>query len=246
MKFKILIIFLFICSCASNSTKLSNKAPFTSMGFAYIFNYDDYESKIIKGKLDNSQLQVAHNSLRANTLIKIINPQTKDYLVLKNIKKINYPDFYKILITDKVASELKLNKEIPFVEITEIKKNKSFIAKKAKIFNEEKKIPSKAPVASVQISNISKDKKKNIKKNVKRNNFSILIGTFYSENVAKFLVKRITKELPNFDVKNLKIIKKNNKQTSLISGPYKTINFLKNDYILLKKFGFEELDIINE
>ena len=84
MKFKILIIFLFICSCASNSTKLSNKAPFTSMGFAYIFNYDDYESKIIEGKLDNSQLQVAHNSLRANTLIKIINPQTKDYLVLKN------------------------------------------------------------------------------------------------------------------------------------------------------------------
>ena len=40
----------------------------------------------------------------------------------------------------------------------EIKKNKSFIAEKAKIYNEEKKIPSKAPVTSVQISNISKKK----------------------------------------------------------------------------------------
>ena len=40
----------------------------------------------------------------------------------------------------------------------EIKKNKSFIAEKAKIYNEEKKISSKAPVASVKISNISKNK----------------------------------------------------------------------------------------
>ena len=30
----------------------------------------------------------------------------------------------------------------------------------------------------------------------------------------------------------------------LISGPYKTINLMKNDYILIKNFGFEELDII--
>ena len=40
--------------------------------------------------------------------------------------------------------------------------------------------------------------------------------------------------------------KKSNKQTELISGPYYAINFMKNDYILLKQFGFEELDIINE
>ena len=40
---------------------------------------------------------------------------------------------------------------------------------------------------------------------------------------------------------------KNNKETLVISGPYKSINSLKNDYILLKNFGFEELDIfLNE
>ena len=38
--------------------------------------------------------------------------------------------------------------------------------------------------------------------------------------------------------------KKGNKQIDLISGPYNTINLMKNDYILLKNFGFEELDII--
>ena len=41
-----------------------------------------------------------------------------------------------------------------------MKKNKSFVAKKAKMFNEEKKISSNAPVTSVQISNISKNKNK--------------------------------------------------------------------------------------
>ena len=67
-------------------------------------------------------------------------------MLLKNIKRIKYPDFYKILITTPVAKNLNLNKEFPILEITEIKKNKSFIAEKAKIFNEEKKISTKAPV----------------------------------------------------------------------------------------------------
>ena len=38
-------------------------------------------------------------------------------------------------------------------------------------------------------------------------------------------------------------LKKTNK-ISLLSGPYKSINLMKNDYIILKNFGFEELDII--
>ena len=37
--------------------------------------------------------------------------------------------------------------------------------------------------------------------------------------------------------------KKNSKEVMLIAGPYKGINILKNDYIKLKEFGFEELDI---
>ena len=94
-------------------------------------------------------------------MIKIINPKTQDYLIIKNFKKsAGYPDLYQILITKAVAEKLKLNFEIPYVEIIEIKKNKSFIAEKAKIYNEEKKISGNAPVTSVEISNISKAKKK--------------------------------------------------------------------------------------
>ena len=45
----------------------------------------------------------------------------------------------------------------------------------------------------------------------------------------------------------LKIKKISNKETQVISGPYKSVNLLKNDYIKLKTLGFEELDIfLNE
>ena len=210
-----------------------------------VYNESDYENKIIQMKLDNKKIQVFHNQLKTNTLVKLINPKTNSYLIVKNIRKTKYPDFYKILITEAVAKKLDIDPNLPLIEIIEIKKNKSFVAKKAKIFEEETKVPSKAPVTSVKISNISKDK--NIKKSNNQNRIYIEIATFYSEDVAIFLKDRIIKELPNYDSNKLKIIKKNYNEIKVISGPYKAVNLVKNDYILLKNFGFEELDItINE
>ena len=242
MNYKILPLVFFLFSCSTNSTKLENRVPYNSKGFAYIYNINDYDNKIIRDKFDNLELQISIKALKINSLVKIINPKTNDYLVIKNFKKIDYPDFYKVLITQEVANKLNLNKDLPLVEILEIKKNKSFVAKKAKIFNEEKKISSNAPVTSVTISNISKNKEQ-IKKQ-KKDNFYILIASFYSTETAKFLKERIIKEIPSYDIKKLKVRKKSNKESNLISGPYKTINLMKNDYIQLKKFGFEELNFI--
>ena len=218
MKFSLFIIIFFILSCTSQYTTLNLKQPYTAKGIAYIYNEYDYNQKIIKGKMDNNIMQISHQNLRTGTLIKILNPRTKESIVLKNIKRIKYPDFYKILITKPVADKLKLNTELPILEIIEIKKNKSFVAKKAKIFSEEKKIPSKAPVASVQISNISKDKYKKVKKI--SDDIFIHIATFYSTKTAKFLKERIVKEVPLIDSKIIKIKKINNKETKVVSGPY--------------------------
>ena len=241
MKFSLLIVVFFIFSCSSQYTTLNLKVPYTAKGFAYIYNDFDYDQKIIKGKMDNSIMQISHQNLRTGTLIRISNPKSKESIVLKNVKRIRYPDFYKVLITKTVAEKLELNRDLPILEITEIKKNKSFVAKKAKIFTEEKKIPSKAPVASVQISNISKNK---FKKNKKlSDDIFINIATFYSSKTAKFLRERILKEVPLIDSKKVKIKKINSKETKVILGPYNSVNLLKNDYIRLKNYGFEELDI---
>ena len=242
MKFRLFIILFFTLSCSTEYSKLSQKKPYTAKGFAYIYNDIDFSKKIIKGRMDNDSMQISHQNLRTGALIKIINPKNKESLVLTNVKRIKYPDFYKILITDSVAKKLDLNPNLPLLEIIEIKKNKSFVAKKAKIFNEEKKIPSKAPVASVQISNISKNKyKKTLKE--KPVEIYVLIASFYSIDTAKFLEKRIVNEVPGLNNKKLKIKKINNKETQVILGPYSSVNLLKNDYIKLHNFGFEELNI---
>ena len=245
MKFKI-ILFLFILSaCSPQLQTLNMKEPYAANGFAYIYNESDFNEKIIKGKMNNDILQISHQNLKTGTLIKITNPKNKESLVLKNIKRIRYPEFYKVLITEAVSEKLKLDKNLPILEIVEVKKNKSFIAKEAKTFNEEKKIPSKVPVENIQISNISKEK---IQKNNKTTGqIYILLGTFYSINTANFLKQRIIKDVPEFDINKLKIKKNNIKENLVISGPYNSINSVKNDYILLKTFGFEELDIfLNE
>ena len=186
MKFNFLILFIFLFSCTTNYTKSSNKIPYNSKGFAYVYNQADFEKKIIKNKLNNNQFIVSHQNLKTGTLLQISNPKTKDSIVLTNIRKIQYPDFYKILITEAVAEKLNIDYKLPLIEILEVKKNKKFIAKKAKIYKEEKKIPSNAPVTSVHISNISK-KKKNFKVNHDENIY-ILIASFYTKDTANFLL----------------------------------------------------------
>ena len=245
MKFKLLFSILFFLVSCTTSSKLYNKTPFNSSGFAYIYNDNDYENNLIKGKLDNNKLEISNSELKLNSLIKIINPKTKESMILKNTKKIEYPDFYKIIITKPVAKKINLKFDLPLVEVIEIKKNKSFVAEKTKIYKEEEKIHNNAPVETVTISNISKDKKK--KSIVANDKFYIIIAEFYSKESASLLKKRITQDLSSFDSKKLYINSKKSNKITLISGPYSSINLMKNDYIHLKNFGFEELDIsINE
>ena len=244
MKFKLIFLFLVFASCTQNIAK-NAQIPFNSKGFAYIYNDNDFTNKIVKNKFNNNSLQIAHNKLRPNSLIKLLNPITNDYIILRNSRKIEYPVFYKILITEAVAKKINLEKDMPFVEVLEIKKNKSFIADETKIYNEEKKIHSKAPVELIKIDNISINKE-SLKK-VKNNKIYIIIAEFYSKNSAITLKERIKNELTNFNHAKLIINSKKTNKSTLLSGPYTSVNLMKNDYIKLLQFGFEELDItINE
>ena len=240
MKYNILFFLIFLFSCTSNYTKLEKREPYNSKGFAYIIS-DREKNKKTNSTQAVPKMTVSNKYLRTNTLMKITNPNTKDYVILKNSNNSNYPNFYKILITEEVANKINLDKQLPLVEILELKKNKSFVAKKAKIFNEEKKISSNAPVTSVKISNISKNKNKNKKKS--KNKMYIQIASFYSKDSAVYLKKRITSEIPSLDVKKLQIIRKSNNKINLFSGPYNSLNLVKNDYTKLVNFGFEDLNI---
>ena len=117
MKFRFIFLLFFVLSCSPQLTTLNQKKPYTSKGFAYIYNNYDFNEKIIKGKMNNELMQISHQNLKTGTLIKIINPKNKKSIVLKNIKRIRYPEFYKVLITKPVATELNLTTDLPLLEI---------------------------------------------------------------------------------------------------------------------------------
>jgi len=164
----------------------------------------------------------------------------KKSLQLTISKKVNYPDFYKVLITKELSEKLNLDPNMPFVEVERRVKNKSFIAKKAVTYSEEQSVLTKAPVAKVKINNISKSSnyKSNKKSDVK---FSIIIGEFYSKKWASSLIELLINENIKKEVFSIKTLSKNNYQ--LIAGPYTSINTLKNDYFKLNRYGFDNLDI---
>ena len=238
MKFNLLLIILLIYSCTTNSSNKSELEPYTSKGFALIYNDLDYEKKVISHKLDNSNFEIGHNKVKKNSIIKITNPTNKKSIELKVTKKINYPNFYKIILTETVAKKIGLDSSLPYVDIQEKVKNKSFIAQKAVTHLEEQKVFNKAPVTKVQIDNLSSLKNKENKLHI----FTIIVGDFYSGESAKNL--KDTLEHMYVKKGSLKVKKLAKNKFRLFAGPYSSIKTLKERYYELNRYGFEDLDII--
>ena len=127
---------------------------------------------------------------------------------------------------------------MPFIEIQEKSKNKSFVAEKAVTHSDEKKVSDKAPVTKVKIINLSEDAK--VKKK-KSKNFSIIIGDFYSSESAMDLKETLENGYVDNGILKVKKLAKN--KFRLFVGPYSSINTLKKRYFELNRYGFEDLDI---
>ena len=240
MKYNLLFIFIFLSSCTTLDTSKYDKQRFDAKGFAYIYSLNDYKNKLIKKKINTNELLTAHNKLNRGVLLKITNPKNGKYIVIKNSYKLDYPEFYKILITKNVSKKIGLDENLPYVEIEELKKNKSFIAKKAETHDEESQLQVKAPVEKVKISNISKSVKQS---SIKDPQFVIILGNFYSIESANILKKRVKNESDLLRNKKITIVKKNKHNYEVFLGPYKTIKMMKNDYIALKQINFDEVDV---
>ena len=232
MKYKI-IFFLVLTSCVNATYYDKNNFLYSAQGFAFI------ENKLFENT--DKEFFVSHNKLKLGTKIRISNPSNKKFIEAIVKKKIKYNNFYKVLINQNIAKELNLNLNFPYVEITEIRLNKSFIAKKAVTQNIEKKIANKAPVTKISIDNLIKTEEL---KKTKLKNYSILVADFYSLESAQLLKKKLLTVLISSNYKLIYISKISEKSYKLLMGPYNTINKLKNDYIVLNESNFEDLDII--
>ena len=169
----LLSLLLFSCdqSINSNSKKISFPIEnrYSNTGFALIYNNDLLDIK----ELENRSLDIYHNSLKKRSIVKIINPKNGKFLMAEvKSNKVKFSNFYNSILSPRIAQELDLNSNEPYIQIILVAKNSTFIAKKAKTFDEERIVAEKAPVDGIQINDLNKIKVK--KKNLKKKFFHIL------------------------------------------------------------------------
>ena len=244
MKFKyIYILFFFITSCTqhANFIKKENieiKKSFTSKGFTLIYEDVFFKDKLINKKLNNSESVIIHSFLRVGSFVEIFNPTNSKSVIAKVKYKTSYPVIYNSVITKKIAFELNLDINEPYIEIIELKKNATFIAKKSKIFEEEKNVANTAPITDININIISSNEKDQKSKNIK---YIIVVGEYYFKDSAINLKNKLINE---GKISNIKIDKISENKFRVYSGSFNSFLTMKKTYFAINNLGFEHLDII--
>ncbi len=246
MNYKILLILFsfFLISCVQipnelNKNEIKLEKKYSNSGFALI--YDESLNKI--KKLDDRSLIIYHKSLKRKSTVKITNPKN-DKSLIAEVKSNNqkFSDFYNSVISKRIAEDLDLDFNEPLLEIALVSRNSTFIAKKSKTFEEEKKVAEKAPIDGIQIKDLnSKPKKK--KKNIKlKFSYSIKLADFYYKSSAKMMISRIKNET---NIKNSRIQQLSKTKFRVLIGPFNDIKSLKETYEKLSPMNFENLEILN-
>ena len=173
--------------------------------------------------------------------MKITNLNNSKYIIAKVGSNVEYPTFYNSVISKRIADELNIDESEPYIEIKLINNSNTFLAKKAKTFDEEKKVADKAPVDSISINNLNKKSK--IDKVVKKHKFNyiIKIADFYFIENAQVMLDKI-KEKSKKNVPKIKKISKN--QYRVLLGPFDNINSLKRAFNDISILNFENIEFI--
>ena len=249
MKFNIYIIFcilFLLLSCDQYSSTQSKKIvkvfekKYSNSGFSLIYN-EDLKIK----KIDQRSLTIFHKTLKKKSFVKISNPLNGKSLIAEvKSNKIKFSPFYNSIITERIANELQLDLNEPYIDITLISKNSTFVAKKSKTFEEEKQVAEKAPIDGIKISNLSLPDK-SVKKLKKKVEFSyyIKIADFYYKKSAKNTMNKIKNEIK---LKNFKIIPLSETNFRLLLGPFNDIISLKDSFEKINSLYFENLEIIKD
>ncbi len=239
-----LLLTLFIYNCDLSNKNKSSKIIFTSennyknSGFALIYSENLKDIK----KLENRSLDIYHNSLKKRSKVKISNPINGKYLIAEvKSNKEKFSKFYNSILSIRIAEELDLDLNEPYIEIVAISSDSTFVAKKSKMFEEERTVAEKAPVDGIQINDLNSvvKKKKAIKNKIF--SYSIKVADFYYKDTALLMKDRIVNES---SIKRLRINRISETKFRLLIGPFSDIKSLKDSFEKLNSFDFENLVIL--
>ena len=251
MRYKIfsLLLFFVLFSCVTKQQTETKKATslesfFLTKGFTLVYSENLYEKKLIKGKIDDRSLIIFQKNLKKNTSVKITNLLNSKYIIAKVGNKKDYPLFYNSVISERIFNQLEIDKKEPYVEVIEVVESSTFLAKKAKTFDEEKEVAEKAPVDSISINDLSLEKKETVKiENNKNFKYIIKVADFYYKNTAIMMKKRIINETK---IKNVKINKLSSNTFRVYLGPFKDLKSIEKAFNDMVIIDFENLEIIKQ
>ena len=247
MNYRIILILFFLYSCAT-PTKLPEEVKtqreFSNRGFALLYNEKLKKNKKVNKQLDERSLTILQKNLKEDSIVKITNLLNDKYLIAKVGPKSNYPIFYNAVISKRIFEELELDSKQPYIEIVTINNEGLFIAKKAKMFEEEKKVADKAPVEGITIKNLNEKKKKTDKKKIKAKfKYIIKVADFYFKDTANLMSERVKNET---QVKKINIMEISKNQFRVYIGPFKNLKSLKKAFNAISIINFENLEIIRQ
>jgi len=245
----IIICIFFLNSCTEyglNEKKLSQTSisKYKNSGFALVYNHNLSKDKKISKKLNDRSLLIFHKTLKKNSFVKITNPVNKKTIIAEVFSNdIEFSEFYNSVITIRIAEELNLDIKEPYINLVLISPNSTFVAKKAKTFEEEKNVAAKAPVDGITIDNLGIVVKE--KKQINKNKFlySIKIADFYYKDSALNMIDRIKSET---NIKNPIIKKLSKTKYRVLLGPFNDIKKLEESFNEIKSLSFENLEIIKD
>tara|TARA_B100000989_G_scaffold290909_1_gene264698 strand:+ start:428 stop:1186 length:759 start_codon:yes stop_codon:yes gene_type:complete len=247
-KFLNIFLILLLTACQKFDDKkilsYSKYQKYTNTGFTLIYNEQLWKEKKISKKINDRALVIFHKKLKKNSFVKITNPFNNKSIIAKVISNnVNFSNFYNSVITTRIANELSINLNEPYINIVLISENSTFIAKKVKTYDEEKKVAEKVPVDGIKIDNlgIELNNKKTKKKQIFL--YSIKIADFYYEDSANNMVSRIKKQT---NINNSLIKKLSNTKYRVLIGPFDDIKKLEKSFNEIKLLEFENLEILRD
>ena len=240
-----LILFLTACQQFDDDTKSINYSKYqkySNSGFTLIYDKQLKKENKISKKIDERALVIFHKKIKKNSFVKITNPVNNKSIIAKVISNnVHFSDFYNSVITSRIANELSIDLNEPYVDLVLISENSTFIAKKAKMFDEEKKVAEKAPVDGITIDNLGAELNKKNKVMKHKFLYSIKIADFYYKNSAENMILRIKKET---NLKNPLIKKLSKTKYRVLLGPFNHIRKLEKSFNEIKLLEFENLEIL--
>jgi hypothetical protein len=252
MNYRSLLILFFISLLGCEQNNLNKNvvnqeimSKYKNSGFTLVYDSILKKEKKISKKIDDRSLQIFHKNLKKNSFVKITNPINQKTVIAEVISnKARFSDFYNSVITSRIAKELSLNLDEPYIDLVLISQNSTFIAKKAKTFNEEKKVAEKAPVDGIQIDNLgdASQPQKEAEKN-KIFSYSIKIADFYYKDSAKNMSNRIIDET-NITKPVIKTL--SNTKYRVLLGPFNDIKKLEDSFNEIKSLDFENIEILKD